>query len=139
MAKDLATVSQNWQTGAGGAQQKFVDGVQSTNKDPVARAIAAQSALLANFTQSVTSGRWQRNLAAVGKAGWQQATVAKAANYATGIQAGLQNYEKAMGVWLPRINQAAATVNAMPSGSLAQNLARANQFATLLYNAKRGQ
>ena len=138
MAKDLATVSQAWQTGAGGAQQKFVDGVNGTTKDPVARAIASQAALLSNFTQAVTSGRWQRNLAAVGKSGWQAATVAKAANYGTGIQAGLANYEKAMTTWLPRINQAAATVNAMPSGTLQQNLAKANQLATILYNAKRG-
>ena len=138
MAKDLATTSQNWSTGAGGAQQKFVTGVQNTTKDPVARAIAAQAALLSNFTQAVTSGRWQRNLSAVGKAGWQSATVAKAANYSTGIAAGLANYETAMQTWLPRINQAAATVQAMPSGTLQANLARANQFATILYNAKRG-
>jgi hypothetical protein len=138
MAKDLASVASSWANSAAGAQQKFVDGVQNTTKDPVARAIAAQPAMLANYSQSITSGRWQQRIAAVGKAGWQQATIAKAQNYSTGIQAGRGNYESAMQTWLPIINQAAATVNAMPSGSLAANLARANAFATALYNRKRG-
>jgi hypothetical protein len=116
-----------------------VEGVQNTNKDPVAAAIRAQGALLANFQQAVTSGRWARNLGAVGKAGWQAAVTAKAGNYSTGIAAGADNYAGAMQVWLPRIHQAAAQANAMPSGTLALNLARSNAFATALYNAKRGQ
>lgn len=135
---DLATTVQRWQSGAQGAQQKYVEGVQQTSKDPIAAAIRAQSALLANFQQAVTSGRWARNLQAVGKGGWQQAVTAKAGNYSTGITAGTDNYQAAMTTWLPRIQQAAAQVQTMPSGTLANNLARANAFATALYNAKRG-
>lgn len=139
MPKDLATVVSNWSNGATAAQGKFTEGVQRTEVDPTARAIAAQGALVNNFVQSVQSGRWARNLSQVGKAGWIAATVAKAANYGTGVAAGRTAYEQAMQTWLPIIDSAAAASRAMPSGTLAQNLARANAFATALYNRKRGQ
>jgi hypothetical protein len=138
MAKDLQSVVSSWTNSAGTAQQKFVDGVQNTAADPTQLAIRAQGALVANFTQAVTSGRWAQKLGAVGKAGWQAATVAKAGNYSTGIAAGAPKYEAAMQTWLPFINQTAASVRNMPSGSLANNLARANAMATALYNRKRG-
>lgn len=139
MAKDLASVVDAWSSSGASAQQKFVDGVQSTDKDPVSLAIRSQQQLVANFTQAVTSGRWAKALSAVGKQGWVAATVAKAGNYQTGIMAGRGKYESAMQTWLPIINAEAARVNAMPSGSLQANLARANAFATALYNRKRGQ
>lgn len=138
MATDLATTISRWQQGASAGQTRYVEGVRSTTKDPVAAAIRAQGALLSNFSESVTSGRWARNLQAVGKAGWQSAVEAKQGNYSTGIAAGADNYQQAMTTWLPRIQQAAASVQTMPSGTLSQNLARANAFATALYNAKRG-
>lgn len=137
MAKDLNTTTTNWLQRSQASQQAFVDGVQNTTSDPVASAIRAQGALLANFSQAVTSGRWARNLAAVGKQGWQSATTAKAGNYSVGIAAGQQKYEQAMSTWLPRIQQAAASARAMPSGSIAASNARSAAFATALYNAKR--
>jgi hypothetical protein len=138
MAVDLATVVQRYSAGAGGAQQRYVEGIQNTTKDPVAAAVNAAQSMLSNFQQSVSSGRWQRAIQAVGKAGWQQASEAKAANYGVGVQAGLSKYEQAMTTWLPIINQAASAVQQMPSGTLSLNLARANAFATALYNRKRG-
>ncbi len=137
MAKDLNTTTTNWLQRSQASQQAFVDGVQNTSVDPVARAIQNQGALLAGFTQAVTSGRWARNLAAVGKQGWQAATIAKAGNYGVGIAAGESKYASAMTTWLPRIHQAAASARAMPSGSIAASNARSAAFATALYNAKR--
>src|SRR5262249_27728488 len=102
--KDLATTVGRWTTNAGGAQQSFVDGVQRTDKDPTALAIANTQGMLTGVTEAITSGRWARNLAAVGKQGWQRKTVDKAANYGVGIQAGAAAYADAMTVWLPRID-----------------------------------
>lgn len=138
MATDLATTTSRWRQGAQAGQQKYVEGVQNTTKDPIQAAIRAKGALLSNFQESVNSGRWERGLSQVGKGGWQSAVAAKAGNYSTGIAAGADNYDRAMTTWLPRIQQAASSVQAMPSGTLQQNLARANAFATALYNAKRG-
>jgi len=138
MAKSLETTIQRWQQGAAGAQQSFVDGVQNTNVDVVGRAIAAQGAMLAGVQEAVTSGRWARELQKVGTSGWKSRTVAKAANYGVGVQAGAENYTQAMTQWLPRIAQAAAAAKAMPGNTLQQRLARSTAFATALYNAKRG-
>lgn len=138
MAADLTTTVSRWSGAAAGAQQKYVEGVQTTTKDPVAAAIRAEGALVANFTASVTSGRWRQRLSAKGKQGWVDAVVAKANNYSTGIQAGTTNYERAMTTWLPIIQQAAAQVQTMPSGTLANSIARMTAFSTALYNRKRG-
>src|SRR6266496_2904987 len=126
MVSDPSTWGDKWSTGISGKQQKFVDGVQGTTVDPTALAIAAEGAMLANVTQAVTSGRWRQALQRAGKAKWQGNTIAKAA------------YETAMQTWGPIIVQTAASARAMPGGSLANNLARANYLATTLYNRKRG-
>lgn len=138
MARDLNTTINNWTTKSAGAQQAFVDGVNNTTVDPTQRAIANQSGLLSGFNNAVNSGYWARRLAAVGKAGWQSKTIAKASNYGTGIAAGKDAYSAAMSTWLPIIDQTAAQAKNMPGGSLGNNLARANYFATQLYNRKRG-
>lgn len=138
MAKTLQQTISRWQSGAGGAQQAFVDGVQNTDVDPTARAVANAAGALSGYADAINSGRWARNLQAVGKGGWQAATVAKAGNYGTGIAAGVPKYTAAMTTWLPIIDQVAAAAKAMPGGSLAQRLARANYVATQLYNRKRG-
>jgi hypothetical protein len=138
MAKTLEQTVARYQAGAAGAQQAFTEGVQNTNVDVVGRAIASQASLLAGFQEAVTSGRWAQALQRVGTAGWKDRTTAKAANYGVGVQAGLDRYQQSMGTWLPRINSAAAAARAMPGATLQQRLARANYFATTLYNAKRG-
>ena len=133
---DLATTVSRWQQSAGTAQTRFTEGVQATTKDPTQLAIAAQSKLLQGFNDSVQSGRWARNLAAVGQGGWKSATLAKANNYSTGISAGSTKFQAAMSTWLPIINSASQQVQSMPNNSFADSLARMNAFATALHNAK---
>ena len=131
---DSATATQRWLAGASQGQQRFVEGVQSTTKDPTQLAQAAAPKLLANFTQAVTSGRWARNLGRVGKAGWQAATVAKAANYSTGIQASAQKYEAAIGPVLQQIASAQSQIAGMPNATFADSINRMVAFATSLHN-----
>jgi hypothetical protein len=138
MAKDLGTTVSNWTNGASTGQAKYVQGIEGTTVDPTQLAIRSQSALLANFTQAVTSGRWASQLAKAGKAKWQQNSIDKAGNWATGISTGATAYSTAMQTWLPRIQTAAASVRNMPSGTLAASQARSAAFMAALYNAKRG-
>jgi hypothetical protein len=133
---DLQQAVQRWKDGASTGQTRFVEGVQATTVDPTQLAIAAQAKLLAGFNDAVQSGRWARNLASVGAAGWKQATLAKANNYSTGISAGAGNYQSAMQTWGPIIDSAASQVATMPNNSFADSLARMNAFATALHNAK---
>jgi len=133
---DLATTVQRWRDSASAGQLRYAEGVQATTVDVVGRAIAAQPKLLANFQQAVTSGFWARRLGERGTAGWKAATVAKAANYAVGIAAGVDDYQKAMQTWLPIINSAAASVQGMPNVSFQDALNRMTAYATALHNAK---
>ena len=133
---DLATTVARWKSSAGMAGQRYAEGVQSTQVDVVGRAIAAQPKMLQGVVESIQSGRWARRLGEVGNAGWKAQTLAKAPNYAQGIQAGEGNYQKAMGVWLPIINQAAAQVQAMPNNSFQDAVARSVAMQTALHNAK---
>ncbi len=133
---DLATTVARWRDSASVGQQRFSEGVQATTKDVVSLAVAAQPKLLANFNQAVQSGFWARRLGERGTAGWKAATIAKAANYAVGIAAGVDDYQKAMQTWLPIIQSAAASVQGMPNTSFADSVARMTAFATALHNAK---
>lgn len=131
---DAATATARWTAGASQGQQRFVEGVQSTTKDPTALAIAAQNKMLANVTAAITSGRYARGLSRVGKAGWQQATVAKAANYSVGIQASSAKYETAIGPVLSQIASLQQQIASMPSATLQDNINRMIAFATGLHN-----
>lgn len=117
-------------------QARYTEGVQATQKDVVALAVAAQPKLLTNFQQAVQSGFWARRLQARGTQGWKTQTIAKAANYATGIAAGVADYQSAMQTWLPIIQSAAASVAQMPNTSFQDSLNRMSAFATALHNAK---
>lgn len=137
MPVDVATAASRWETGASGATQKWSEAIQNTQADQAGRAVAAQGAMLANFSQAVTSGRWARRIQeSGGTANWKAASVAKAANYGTGVAAGKQKYQTAMQTWLPIIQANAQAVRSMPSGSLAASIARATQFITLMHQAK---
>jgi hypothetical protein len=136
---DLATTVARWRDSAAAGQTRYTEGVQATQVDVVARAVAAQPKLLTNVTQAITSGRWARKLQERGTAGWKAATLAKATNNTTGIAAGVDDYQKAMQTWLPIIQSASASVQSMPNASFQDSLNRMTAFATALHNAKLAQ
>lgn len=118
-----------WANNSAAATTKYEQGVQNTQVDVVGRAIAQQGVLLSNFTQAVTSGRWARRLTASGgTANWKNKTVAKSANYGTGIAAAKDSFQAAMGKLLPYIAQGQATIHSMPKGSISAAKARASAW-----------
>lgn len=136
MGATLQQAVERYQQGAATGQQRYVEGIQGTQVDVVGRAIANQAGLVAGFNAAVSSGFWARRLADVGTQGWKQKAVAKAGNYATGVQAGAADYQSAMQTWLPRIQQAAAQVKANPAPTFAARMQRAVDYATILHNQK---
>lgn len=138
MAKTLQETVANWTNSAPTAEANYVKGVQSSTRPIVQAAVAAQGAMVSNFNQSVTSGRWASALNAVGDGGIRAAAVAKSANFSNGLNQGAPKFQAAMATWLPIIDNAATQARSMPSGSLAASIARSAKFQTLLYNAKRG-
>lgn len=137
---DAATVAQRWVAGATGAAQRYKEGVDNTTKDPTALAVAQVNKLQTNFIASITSGRWQRALQAVGRAGWQAAVDAKgAANYATGVQAGAQKYQEKIAPVLAYEASLQQRIQAMPKATLADSIARASAWITGMAQYKTGQ
>jgi len=137
--KDAGTATQNYTAGASAGQASYVSGVQGTTKDPTALAVAAQAKLQANFLAALQSGRWARNLQAVGATGWKAAVVAKAGNYATGIAAGGPKYQAAYQAMLPQMQSLQAQIDAMPNVTIADANARSAAWATGMRNWKLAQ
>lgn len=128
MIPDAATVADRWVQSAGQAQSRFTDGVQNTQLDPTALAVAQQNKLVSNFQQSVTSGRWARGLQRVGKAGWQSATVAKASNYGTGVNAAKSKYLEAIGPVLQVEAALQSQIRSMPKATIQDSIARSTAW-----------
>lgn len=131
---DAGTVQQRWLQAAGTAQTRFTEGVSQTTKDPTQLAVAQQTKLLQNFTSSVQNGRWSRGLQRVGKAGWQNATLAKANNYSTGINAAADKFLAAIGPVLQQEATLQQQIQSMPSATLQDNIARMAAWATGMHN-----
>ena len=114
----------NWSAGVTGATQKWSQGIANTQKDQAGRAVAAQAQLKANFNQSVDSGEWAAGVMRGGTPYWKAQSAAKSANYGTAATAGKDNYAKAAAGLYPYEAQLAASIDAMPSGSVAASKAR---------------
>jgi hypothetical protein len=130
---DAQTATDRWIGSAGTAQQRYTDGVQATNVDPTARAVAAQGKLLNNFQAAVTSGKWARALQRVGAGGWKAATVAKANNFSTGINASRQKYLDAIGPVLQVEAQLQQQIDSMPNATIQDSINRMAAWANGLH------
>ena len=132
--KTAQQAASNWQSAGSRAQPNFVAGVQSTQKDQAALAVAQQAALLNNFTQAVNSGRWAQGVTRRGTTYWKQQTEAKANNYGQGYTAGANNYAAAAAKLMPAIAQGVSSLP--PRGDINQNLQRSASLAIYLHGLK---
>ena len=132
--KTAAQAAQNWQNASTRATTDFVAGVQGTQKDQAALAVAQQAALLNNFTQAVQSGRWAQGVQRRGTAYWKSQTEAKSANYTQGYTAGAANYNAAAQKVMAAIAQGVA--NLPPRGDINQNLQRVQSLDLYLHSLK---
>jgi hypothetical protein len=139
MAKTLQTIVQKWRTNAGGAQTTFTEGVQNTQVDVMGRAIQAAPDAVRNFAEAITSGRWAAAInASGGTANWKARTVAKAANYGTGINAGADKFQAAMSKLLPAIEGIVGSLPPREPGNVNANIERVRALATALH-ARKGE
>jgi hypothetical protein len=132
--KTAQQAGSNWSGAASRATPNFVAGVQSTQKDQAALAVAQQSALVTNFNAAVQSGRWAAGVTRRGTAYWKQQTEAKASNYQQGYSAGANNYQAAAAKFMPAIAQGVASLP--PRGDINQNLQRSNSLALYMHGLK---
>jgi len=137
--KDAGAATAAYTAGASAGATAWAAGVQSTTKDPTALAVAAQAKLQANFLAALQSGRWARNLQAVGSAGWKAAVQLKSGNYTTGVGAAGPKYQAAYQAMLPQMQSLQAQIDAMPNVTIADANARSAAWATGMRNWKLAQ
>jgi hypothetical protein len=139
MAKGVQASVAKWRQNAGAAGETFKEGVQNTQVDVMGRAIAAAPDAVRNFSDAITSGRWAAAInSSGGTANWKARTVAKAANYGTGINAGADKYQAAMGKLIPAIEGIVGSLPPRQPGNVSANIERVRQLAVGLH-ARKGE
>lgn len=137
--KSLQGTVTKWRTNAGGAQTAFTEGVQATQIDVMGKAVAAAADAVRNYSDSITSGRWAAAINASGGTGnWKTRTVAKAANYGTGINAGADKFQAAMSKLLPALDSIVGSLPARQPGNVSANIERVRALAVALH-ARKGE
>ena len=70
-----------------GAIEDFKDGVRDCKVDPIAEALKKNDKRKAKLMESFTKKTWENTMSKLNKSDWQNPTLAKADNLATGIRA----------------------------------------------------
>lgn len=118
-----------WGTNLSASAPYITSGVQRVTEAPGMKAAAAQQTMLANLTQSVTSGAWAARVSAVPLSQWQQAMTQKGIpRLQQGIAQAQQTKSASVTAFLSAVDAAVADTNALPRGGLEQNIARSAAF-----------
>lgn len=124
--KDPATVAQKWSRNLQAAGPSIQAGVNAVTVSPAQQAIKQQDVMVQNFTQSVTSGKWARNLGKTTLNDWQQAIIQVGIPRITaGAAKALPKVQDFMTQWLQYEEAGKAKLAQMPRGGLDQNIQRA--------------
>lgn len=124
--KNPAQVAQKWSQRLQGSTEAIAQGVASVTTAPSAQAIKQQDAMLTNFTNSVTNGKWARNLGRVTLQEWQdKITKVGIPRITAGAAAAVPKMQSFMESFLPWVEQGVNALKSTPRGGLEQNIARA--------------
>lgn len=129
-------VADKWSSRAGSAGQDYVQGVQTTDKDPTLLAVANGARYIQQVTNRYNDGTWANRLRAVGKAGWTAAVVAKQSNYTNGVssQAAKDAVTTAFTGLLAYEEAGLRTISGMPNVTDADREARALAWIRYMRN-----
>lgn len=122
---DASAVAAKWATRTSAASQDYVDGVTSTDKDPIQLAINAIPRMRDQVIKAIDSGKVAAGLRRVGKQGWIAAVQAKgAANFSSGVQAAEGKVAAAFAPLLAFESNLQRQVQAMPANTDAEREAK---------------
>lgn len=117
-----ASITEKWAQRTAGATQQVIEGVQRVQTAPGVKAAAQKQVWLANI--QAKADKWEQNTKAVSLQSWQAATTAGAQRIAAGVNAKKSKMESFLTEFIPHVENVQRRVEAMPRGSLEQNLAR---------------
>lgn len=125
-----------WAAAMGRSEKAIQDGVDAVTVNPAEQAIAQKDTMLANYTDSVQSGRWENSMRKVRLPDWKAAMKEKGAkNAVAGAKMGQLKVERAEAEIAPIRD---SIVNSLPPrGTIEQNLERAREMAMRMHEARR--
>jgi hypothetical protein len=131
MTPDAATVFAKWKSNTTNAADAYVAGVQGTDKDIVALAIAAIPRMKANIVKAIDDGRVANGLRKVGTQGIKDAVAQKGkVAFTNGIDGAQTKFEASFAPLLTYIDGVKRQVAQMP------NLTDADRDARMLKNVQ---
>lgn len=123
MAMTASQIAQKWATNLGNAGPSIQAGVQSVTEHPGVRAAANRQGYLAGVQANVD--KWATNVQRGSLEEWKQKTLTLGGpRIATGAQAAIPKMTTFLNEFLPFQQNVTASTNAMPRGTLQQNIAR---------------
>jgi len=129
------SITEKWAQRTAGATQQVIEGVARVQTAPGVKAAAQKAVWLANI--QAKADKWEANTRAVSLQSWQASTTAGAQRIAAGVNAKKGKMESFLNEFLPYVEQVQRRVEAMPRGSLEQNLTRMVENARQLSQFKR--
>lgn len=119
---DPASIQAKWLRNIQSATPDVQAGIARVTQAPGQAAAAQRQAWQTNVVAA--GDKWERNVRAVSLTDWQNAATAGVGRIAQGAQAKQDKMGKHLASYLPYLAQGMAKVDAMPRGSLEQNVAR---------------
>ena len=134
--KSVQQTQANWKASAPRAATDWTAGINGYTGDWAGATTRQQALMLANVTESITSGRWSSAVSAVGTQGWKAAATSQAAasNYSNGFNKGEANYNAAAAKFMPAIANGVSGLS--PRGDIFANLDRSRALALYLHGLK---
>jgi len=131
MAKLTASeYAEKWGRRLKNSTQDVRDGIQRVTVAPGIKAAESQDRMLNAITESITSGKWARNTAAVSLQEWQKAALDKGVNrIAAGVDNAMQKQVAMADKLLADVDAVVAEVDRMPNSTLDDRLARMVAYA----------
>lgn len=127
-----------WAQRLGSSTQAYTDGINRVNVSPMSLAAKNVNAYLAGVQAAVSSGKYVQGLSRGTLQSWQQACIQKGAQrIGAGATAAQPKMLAFMQQFLPFVQQAQATVKAMPNDTYEGRKARANAMMDALHQFKR--
>lgn len=128
-----AQATAKWLSGLGAATDRMTQGAQAVQKAPGIAAAAAADKWLQRVTQA--KQKFATNVARVSLADWQNSYInIGIPRVAQGAQAKQAKVQSFFDEYLPYLTRGVATIDAMPSTTLEDGIARAT--AMIRYNSK---
>lgn len=132
--KTAAVAGAKWNTGTQGAGQTWSNGIQQTTKPIVSAAIAARSAMQANFASATApGGKWETRLSAVGDQGIKAAAATAEPMYLAGTERAQGKFLAAITKIIAAENNILPSIYAMASGTQAASEQRMLSFSRQMH------